>query len=449
MRDFTADERRPGAATVRERLPERAAGVAHSSNRSLTVAAPGPGIHRPVGMPALLLLLLLLIAPLHGQVVVRGETVYTMAGAAIEDGAVLVRDGKIAQVGPLSQVDVPDGFRVLEAKVVTPGLIDAHTVMGLSGYLNQPHDQDQVERSDAVQPELRAIDAYNPREKLVEWARGYGVTTIHTGHAPAALISGQTMIVKTRGNSVDEAVIEPLAMIAAVIGERGRGAGDKAPGTRGKAAAMLRGELLSARQYARKVADTDEDKKPERDLKLEALAKVLSREVPLMVTAHRSRDILTAIRIAQEFEVDLVLDGVAEAQEVLEQIKAWGGRVIVHPTMYRAGGETENISFETPSKLQEAGIEFALQSGYETYVPKSRLVLFEAGLAAANGLAFEDTLASITIGAARVLGVEDRVGSLEVGKDGDLALYDGDPFEYASHCVGVVIEGEVVSEEIR
>ena len=388
----------------------------------------------------------LVTAPLQAQVVVRGETVYTMSGAAIEDGAVVVRDGKIAQVGPAAEVDIPDGFRTLEAKIVTPGLIDAHTVMGLAGYLNQPHDQDQVERSDAVQPELRAIDAYNPREKLVEWARGYGVTTIHTGHAPAALISGQTMIVKTRGNSVDEAVIEPLAMIAAVIGERGRGSGEKAPGTRGKAAAMLRSELLAATQYANKL---DGEDKPDRDLKLEALERVLSREVPLMVTAHRSRDILTAIRIAREFEVDLVLDGVAEAQEVLEQIKASGARVIVHPTMYRAGGETENISFETPSRLRAAGIEFGLQSGYETYVPRSRLVLFEAGLAAANGLSFEDALASITISAARVLGVDDRVGSLEVGKDGDLALYDGDPFEYASHCVGVVIEGEVVSEEIR
>jgi len=155
------------------------------------------------------------LQPAFAQVAVRGETVHTMAGAPIKDGVVLIRGGKIERVGPASQVQIPSGYRTLTAKVVTPGLIDAHSVVGLSGYLNQPHDQDQLETSAPMQPELRAIDAYNASEKLVEHLRGYGVTTIHTGHAPGALISGQTMIVKTRGKEVENAVIVPTAMIAA------------------------------------------------------------------------------------------------------------------------------------------------------------------------------------------------------------------------------------------
>lgn len=143
----------------------------------------------------------------------------------------------------------------------------------------------------------------------------------------------------------------------------------------------------------------------------------------------------------------MVLEGCAEAYLVLDQIKASGYPVILHPTMERAGGETANISRETASKLRAAGIPFAIESGFEGYVPKTRVVLFEAGMAAANGLTFEQALASISIDAAKILNVAERVGSLEVGKDGDVALYDGDPFELTSHCVGVVLNGVVVSVE--
>lgn len=383
------------------------------------------------------------------QVAVRGDTVYTVSGAPIQDGVVIVEDGKIAFVGPQTSASIPDGLRVLSAEVVVPGLIDSRSTIGVSGYLNQRHDQDQVERSGPIQPELRAIDAYNPREVLVGWARSYGVTTIHTGHAPLALVSGQTAIVKTRGETLEEALVEPLAMISATLGEGARAGRDKTPGTRAKMAAMLRSELIKASEYAEKRAANDSEKRPDRDLRLEALAQVLSGEVPLLVTAHRAQDIVTALRLREEFDIPLVLDGVAEASEVLDRIQAAEVPVIVHATMLRSRGETENLSFETASKLVEAGILTAIQGGYEAYVPKSRLVLFEAGVAAAHGLGFENALRSITLDAARILGIDDRVGSLDVGKDGDLALFDGDPFEYTTHCVGVVIEGEVVSEQVR
>ena len=383
------------------------------------------------------------------QVAVRGETVYTMAGPPISDGVVLIRDGKIERVGPASSVTIPNGFRVLTAKVVTPGLIDAHTVVGIAGYLNQPHDQEQLDPSAPMQPELRAMDAYDARERLVLWLREFGITTIHTGHSPGALISGRTMIVKTRGNNVDEAVLVPEAMVAATLGDSARAEDEKAPGTRAKMVAMLRTELIKAQDYVDKITSDEEEDKPDRDLRLEVFAKMLSRELPLLVTAQRSQDILTAIRLAKEFDLRLVLDGAAESYLVTEQIKASGYPVILHPTMYRSGGETENLTMEAASRLKAANIPFALQSGYESYVPKTRVVLFEAALAAANGLSFEEALASITIDAARLLGIDDRVGSLESGKDGDVALYDGDPFEYTSHCIGTVIDGEVVSEVVR
>jgi imidazolonepropionase-like amidohydrolase len=394
-------------------------------------------------------------APASAQIAVRGGTVYTMAGAPIRDGIVLVENGKVAQVGPATSVRVPDGVRVVEAAVVTPGLVDAHTVIGMAGYLNIEHDQDQLDRGEAIQPELRAIDGFNIREPLVDWVRGLGVTTIHTGHGPGTIVSGQTMVVKTWGRNVEGAVLDEQAMVAATLGG---GAIDsrpgKSPGTRAKALAMLRAKLVEAQQYARKQKGKDESKRPGRDLRLEALNRVLSRELPLLVTVHRHQDILAALRLAREFELSLVLDGAAEAHVVLDEIRAAGIPVILHPTMTRAGraggdGETENVSMETAARLQEAGIRFAIQSGYESYVPKTRVVLFEAGVATAFGLSTEQALAAVTIEAARIVGVADRVGSLERGKDGDLALFDGDPFEYTTHCVGVVIDGVQVEDQSR
>jgi imidazolonepropionase-like amidohydrolase len=391
--------------------------------------------------------LVLAAAPAFAQVAVHGETVYTMAGTPIKDGIVLVKDGKIEKVGRAGEVAVPAGYRTLEAKVVTPGLIDAHSVVGLTGYMNQPHDQEQLEPSAPVQPELRAVDAYDPGERLVEWVRGFGVTTIHTGHAPGALVSGQTMIVKTRGNSVEAAVIVPTAMVAATIGSSAKTAEDgKSPGTRSKMMALLRGELVKAQEYDKKRETAEKGKEPERNLRTEVFVRILKGEVPLMVTAYRLQDIISALRLASEFKIKVVLDGASEVYMGLDAVKKAGVSVILHPTMSRSFGDQENQSMETPALLKKAGIPFALQSGFESYVPKTRVVLFEAAVAAANGLTFEEALSTITIDAARLLSIDKRVGSLEAGKDGDLALYDGDPFEYTSHCTGTVIQGEVVSQ---
>lgn len=380
----------------------------------------------------------------QAQVAIKGKIVHTMAGAPITDGVVLVKDGKIERVGPSSAVAIPAGYKVLSGAVVTPGLVDAHSTVGLSGILNVSADQMQLEKSDAFQPELQAIDAYNPREPLVTFVRELGVTTLHTGHAPGALASGTTIVVKPVGGSVQEAMVAE-GMVAFTLGSAVT-SNYRTPGSSGKAIAQLRGEFIKAQDYVKKLGAKDPEKRPSRDLKLELLSKVLAGEVRILYTANRATDILTVLRLQKEFGFKLVLDGGAESYLVLDELKAAGVPVIIHPTMARPGGDMKNLSMETAAKLKAAGILFALQSGHEGYVPKTRVVLYEAAVAAANGLGFNDALASITIDAARIIGLDRRVGSLEAGKDGDVVIFDGDPFEYTSHVCGVVINGMVVSE---
>jgi imidazolonepropionase-like amidohydrolase len=308
-----------------------------------------------------------------------------------------------------------------------------------------------LERSAPTHPELRAIDAYNAQDPLVTWLRSFGITTVNTGHAPGALVSGQTMIVRTSGQSVERDVIEPAAMITISLGNSAVARGEanaptKAPGTRAKAIAVLRAELIKAQEYGKKREAKDETKRPNRDLRLEALLRGLDGTQRFLITAHRQQDILAALRLAREFNLKIVLDGCADAHLVIEEIKASGFPVVLHPTMARANEDTENLAMDTAAKLAAAGIPFAFQSGYESYVPKTRVVLFEAAIAASRGLGFERALAGLTIDAARMLGIADRLGSLVVGKDADLALFDGDPFEYTSHATATVIRGRLFAD---
>jgi len=404
--------------------------------------------HSGWGLSSLCGIMLILASHAHSQLAVRGETVYTMAGQAIKDGIVLISGRKIERVGPPAEVLIPSGYKVMTAKVVTPGLVDAHSVVGLTGIYNQKHDSDQLELSDAIQPELRALDAYNPREKLVEWIRDLGVTTVQTGPAPGALSSGQTVIVKTYGGTVTEALVDSIGMVTFTLGSD-VSANFKTPGTRTKGVAMLRAEFIKAQEYAAKMKLKDPEKRPSRDLKMEVLVQVLSGRTKALITANRATEIMSALRLAQEFGFELVLDGAAEAYLLVDEIRKAGVPVILHPTMDRHYGDTRNVSFETAAQLRKAGISFAIQSGYESYVPKTRVVLYEAAIAATNGLTFEEALASITRDAARIIGVDRRVGSLEAGKDADVVLFDGDPFEYTSHVCGVIIDGTVVSETCK
>lgn len=375
---------------------------------------------------------LLLLASAHrapGTLLIRAKTLYTMAGAPIPNGQVLIRDGKIAAVG--RDVATPAGIPVREAEVVTPGFVDCRATVGLSGiYNSQGHDQDQLDRSGPVQPELRALDAYNPNEPLVAYLRGLGVTTALTGHAPGTLVSGTLSVVKLRGRTAEEASVAPDWAVCATLGPESIGAGG--PGNRSRQLSMLRAELSGAK-----------DAKPDDgSLRRRMFARVLAREIPLVITAHKAQDIASALRLQREFGFRMILDGGAEATRMLPELKAAGVAVMLHPAMLRPEDDAEEASYETASKLRQAGIPYGFTSGYEGYVPKVRVVPFEAAIYAANGLGVDEALRVLTIGGATFLGLQNRIGTLEVGKDADLALFDGPPLEYTTHCLGSVIEGE-------
>lgn len=401
---------------------------------------------------ALASLLPFLLAPQAlAQLAVLGDRVHTVSPpGVIRQGVVLINpQGKIDRVGPASDIAIPEGWKTIKAAAVVPGFIDARSSVGLSGLLNQRHDQDQLETSTAIQPELRAIDAYNPNDPLVEWVRSLGVTTLHTGHAPGELISGQTCLVKTAGNTLERSLLRETAALSATLGDGARR--DNSPGTRAKMISMLREQFIKAQEYqrARDKAAPDstagENKPPAppaRDLRMEALCRVLSGEIPFMVNAQRAQDISAALRLADEFKLRLILEGGSESYLLIDALKAARVPVLVHPPMARAYGELENASMSTPRTLRDAGIDVAFQAGFEGYVPKTRVVLFEAAVAVRHGMSPEDALASLTIIPARILGIESRVGAIATGLDADLALFDGDPFEYTTHCIGTVIDGK-------
>lgn len=396
------------------------------------------------------LIIILFVLPLlsQAQIAVKAETVYTVSGTPIRNGVVLIKNGKIENIGTAASMTIPAGYKIYEAKAVTPGLIDARTLVGISGSLNIPTDQDQLEKSSPIQPDLRAIDAYNPEEPLVRVLRENGVTTIHTGHGIGALVSGQTMIAKTKIGTVETVTIEPLCMLAMTIGPSVSG-NFSSPGTRAKQMAMIRTELIKVQAYLKKQNDKDTSKRPAVDLKMDILAKLLKGEIKALITANTTNDIMNAIRLAKEFNLKLVIDGGGEAYRVMEEIKSAKAELILHATMARNEGDMVNMTRESAAKLTAAGIAVSIESGYESYVPKTRLILSEAALAVANGLSFDDGIKCITLNPTKLLGIENRVGSIEKGKDADLVLFNGDPFEYMTKVCVVIIDGEVVVDKCK
>ena len=376
----------------------------------------------------------------NNSYIIDAESIHIGTGKLLSNGRILVNKGIIQAIGPQYEIDAPGGAVRLEAQVVTPGFIDAHTVVGLAGYLNDPgSDQDQLDRSNAIQPELRALDAYNPEEPLVGHLRNHGITTIQTGHAPGAIVSGQSLIIKTNAQRAEQALVHE-SMLTFSLGGVISGAFSK-PGTRAKAMAMIRQELHKAEEYAHKRASGTLSST---DLGMEALADLLDGQTQALVSVHKAQDILTALRLQKEFNFPMVLDGVAEIYLVLDQVKESGVPVVIHPTMLRATGEAVNVSMETAALLAREGIPFAFQSGHENYVPKTRVILFEAGVAVNNGLSSRLAVQHLSLYAAQLLGIDHRVGSLEVGKDADLVLFNGDPFEYTTTVDLVMIDGQLM-----
>lgn len=375
---------------------------------------------------------------------IRGDTVHTVSGDAISNGVVLIEDGRIVAVG--QDLPIPDGVQTLTATVVTPGIVDALTVAGLSGVQNRPQDQDHREAFAPSLPGLRALDAYNPGDFLVRYLRDLGVTTIQTGASPGVPVGARSVVVSTDGDSADDAALIPDGALLFSLGEAPK-ATEEGRG-RMAAAAVIRQALAHAADYEQKRNSRDA---PTRDLGLEALAELLSGRRVAIFHAHRADDILTALRIAEEFGLRAQIAGGSEAWLVAERIAAAEVPVLLGPVMDRSWGEgeTRNANFEAAAILSTAGVQVGFSSGFESYVPKVRVVHFEAAIAASNGLGFEKALRAVTLTNARLIGVDDQVGSLDVGKRADVVLWDGDPFEYTTHACAVVSAGRLVSKTCR
>jgi imidazolonepropionase-like amidohydrolase len=372
-------------------------------------------------------------------------------GPEIANGVVIVDDGRIIEVGPAADVRIPDGAEVRDGAVLTPGLIDTWSTVGLTGPNNHPPDQDHAEGDRPVRPDLRALDAYHAADPLVGWVRGFGVTTVQAGPSPGQPVSGRTLITRTAPGVVDQLALNPDAFVVLSLGDVPKGRfGDAGSASRMGNAATIRQALTDARDYQRRRALRGADQAP-LDLGKEALVDLLEGRRKALVHAHRADDLLTALRLGREFGLDLVLAGAAEGWLVADALAQAQVPVLIGPVMARSwrDGEQRNSNFENAALLANAGVPVAFMSGYEGYVPKVRVVLFEAAVAAANGLGAERTLRALTLGAAEILDIDDETGSITPGKSADLVLYDGDPFEYASHACLVVSAGAVVSDACR
>jgi imidazolonepropionase-like amidohydrolase len=369
---------------------------------------------------------------------------HTVGKGSIADGVVLVEDGKVSYAGPRASFNLPPETPALTAAVVTPGLIDAHSVVGLSGALNSKKtDQDQDETSDPNQADLRVLDGFNPQEPLLQFIREQGVTVIHGMPGRANVIAGQTGIFRTYGTTAERMSLRFPAGVLVNLGEVPKSTyPGKLPNTRMGTANLVRNAFAQAQTYARKKAGGKEGPP---NLKLDALEAALSRKVPVIFSAHRADDLMTALRLAKEFELRPMLSLATEGYLVADQIAAAGVPVIVHPTMQRPSSpETFNGHLGNAAFLAEHKVPLAISTAFEGYVPKTRVLRYEAAIAAVNGLGHERALRSITLDAAKLLRIDDRFGSLEAGKVADLVLFDGDPFEHSSHVTHTILGGRVI-----
>jgi imidazolonepropionase-like amidohydrolase len=377
---------------------------------------------------------------------IRAGNVYTAGGPRIAGGVVLVEEGKIRAVGRIEDVQVPDGTPVFKTFAVTPGLIDAHTVVGVSGALNIPADQDQSEKTDPNQADVRILDSFNPNEPLLEFFLTQGVTVIQATPGPADVIAGQAGIFRTHGTTAEGMALRFPSAIVFNLGEVPKSTyAGKAPSTRMGTAAVIRNALTAAVNDRRKRKTAKKGSEPDHSPKNEALALVLDKKLPAIFGAHRADDLATALRLAGEFGLDPVLSLATEGYLMADAIAAAKAPVLVHPTLQRpATPETFNTTLNNAAILAGKGVPVAITSSFEGYVPKTRVPRYEAAMATVHGLGTERGLRAITLDAAKILKIDDRFGSLEPGKVADVVLYDGDPFETTTHVTHVVLGGSLV-----
>ena len=377
---------------------------------------------------------------------IKNGYIKTMAGPDIENGAILIDDnGKIAAVG--ADIVCPEGAQVIDAegRLVTPGCVDAHCHVGLDNQGMGWEGRDYNEIVDPITPQMRAIDSINPMDEAFGLGLKGGVTTVCTGPGSANVVGGTFVAMKLAGKRVDNMIVkEPLAMKCA-FGENpkrcyGQGS-KKAPMTRMGTAALLRELLFKTRRY---MEDKEAGKNPGFDFKLESMIPVLKGELPLKAHAHRHDDILTSIRIAKEFGVKLTLDHCTDGALIADELAKEGLPAFVGPTF---GGKSKieliNKSFDTPKVLREAGVDIAIITDAPV-IPIQYLPMC-AGLAHNAGLDYEESWKAITSAAAKLTGIGDRVGSLEVGKDGDVVIWTADPMTVlAAESACTIVDGKIV-----
>lgn len=374
----------------------------------------------------------------------------TITGPEIKRGVVLLEDGKIKALG--ENLAVPAEAKTIAGRgwLLTPGLIDAHCHLGIGEEGIGFEGEDYNEMTDPVTPHLRVIDGINPEEMGMTDAATNGITTVCLAPGSANVIGGQVAVVKTHGAVIDRMILRFPAGLKVAFGENPKrvyNSQKKTPMTRMGTAALLREALVKAQNYQRKqkAAEQDREKIEDRDLRSEALLPVLRREIPLRAHAHRADDILTAIRIAEEFGVDLVIEHCTEGHKIADILAAKGIPAIVGPSLStRVKYELREKTFATAGVLAKAGVRVALMTDAPV-IPIEHLPL-AAGLAVRAGLPEEEAWRALTINPATILGLADRLGSITPGKDADLVLWDGDPFDTRTWPRMVWIGGELVRD---
>ncbi|HBW20274.1 MAG: amidohydrolase [Streptosporangiaceae bacterium] len=381
-------------------------------------------------------------------VAIVGGRVVPIAGEPIDDGMVLIRDGKIAAVG--GDVTVPDGARVIDAEGswVLPGFIEVHAHVGVHEEGEGWAGNDTNEMTEPVTAHVRAIDAINPADLGFRDAISGGVLAVNVNPGSGNPVGGQTAALKCWGRTVDEMLLRAPSGMKSALGENPKrvyGDQHKTPSTRLGTAAVIRGALVEAANYLQRI--DDEQRKPEgerkpvdRDLKLEALGRVLRREIPWRQHCHRADDIATAMRIAAEFGYDLVIDHGTEAHLLADIIAARGIPVIIGPLFTtRSKVELRNRSLANPGKLASAGVTIAITTDHPV-VPINFLA-HQAALSVKHGLDRDSALRALTINPARIAGIDGRLGSIEAGKDADVVIWSGDPLDVLSRVERALVDG--------
>lgn len=357
-------------------------------------------------------------------------------------GDIWVERGKIKAIGP--KLEGKGKVIDLEGLNVYPGFVEAHCHLGLDGYGIGFEGHDYNEMGDVCTPHLRAIDSFNPLDPSVRKAAMAGVTTVATGQGSANAIGGTWIAVKTTGICVDDMIIkDPIAMKCALGENPKRVYREKGNAARMSTASVIRGMLFKAKQYLAKkeAAEGNLEKEPAFDFKCEAMIPVLKKEIPLKIHAHQANDILTALRIAREFDVPVTLEHVTEGHLIADILAKSGVPMAVGPTLTHATKfELQNKSWKTPGILAAKGCQVSIITD-SPVIPQEYLPLC-AGLAVKAGMDEFEALKAITIHPAALMGVADRVGSLEVGKDADIAVFEGNPMVSDSVCRRVFINGE-------